>query len=58
MSICGIKNSIKVPNSDWYENVCNVDDNRIIVVGNSQANLINIKDFQIVNSLKLDIISS
>ena len=49
-----IQNSIKVPNSDWYENVCNVDDNRIIVVGNSQANLINIKDFQIVNSLKLD----
>ena len=49
-----IQNSIKVPNSDWFENVCNVDDDRIIVIGNSQATLINIKDFQIVNSLQLN----
>ena len=30
-----IKNSIKVPNSDWYENICNIDEDRIIVIGNN-----------------------
>ena len=49
-----IQNSIKVPIADWFENVCNVDENRIIVLGNSQINLINIKDFQIVNTLQLN----